>query len=74
MTHRASCASLLGMLLPLSLLLAVTVAEGAVRPGPGDVAPAFSLPASTGQTVSLADYQGKKVVVLAFFPKAFTGG
>jgi len=62
------------MLLPLSFLLAVTAAEGAARPGPGDVAPAFSLPASTGQTVSLADFQGKKVVVLAFFPKAFTGG
>jgi peroxiredoxin Q/BCP len=62
------------MLLPLSLLLAMTLAEGAARPGAGDVAPAFSLPASTGQTVSLADYQGKKAVVLAFFPKAFTGG
>lgn len=62
------------MLLPLSLLLAVTAAEGPARPAPGDVAPAFSLAASTGQTVSLADYQGKKVVVLAFFPKAFTGG
>src|SRR6185436_18770236 len=34
----------------------------------------FSLPASTGQTVNLADYLGKNTVVLAFFPKAFTGG
>jgi peroxiredoxin len=24
--------------------------------------------------VKLADYRGKKTVVLAFFPKAFTGG
>jgi len=62
------------MLLTLSLLLAVSAAAAATRPGPGDVAPPFSLPATTGQTISLADFHGKKTVVLAFFPKAFTGG
>lgn len=40
----------------------------------GDTAPDFSLPASTGKTVTLAEFQEKKTVVLAFFPKAFTGG
>ena len=40
----------------------------------GDVAPAFSLPGSDGAVHSLADYAGKKAVVLAWFPKAFTGG
>ena len=40
----------------------------------GDEAPAFSLPASTGKTITLAEFKGKKKVVLAFFPKAFTGG
>jgi len=40
----------------------------------GDVAPAFSLPGSDGMTHSLADSKGKKAVVLAWFPKAFTGG
>jgi peroxiredoxin Q/BCP len=39
----------------------------------GDRAPAFSLPGSDGKTHSLADYKGK-TVVLAWFPKAFTGG
>jgi peroxiredoxin Q/BCP len=39
----------------------------------GDPAPAFSLPGSDGKTHSLADYRGK-TVVLAWFPKAFTGG
>jgi peroxiredoxin Q/BCP len=39
----------------------------------GDMAPAFSLPGSDGKTHSLSDYQGK-TVVLAWFPKAFTGG
>jgi peroxiredoxin Q/BCP len=40
----------------------------------GDPAPAFSLPGSDGKTYALADYKGKRVVVLAWFPKAFTGG
>jgi peroxiredoxin Q/BCP len=40
----------------------------------GDKAPDFSLPGSDGKTHALADYKGKKGVVLAWFPKAFTGG
>ena len=40
---------------------------------PGDQAPPFSLPGSDGKTHTLADYKGK-TVVLAWFPKAFTGG
>jgi cytochrome oxidase Cu insertion factor (SCO1/SenC/PrrC family) len=39
----------------------------------GDVAPAFALPGSDGKTHRLSDYKGK-TVVLAWFPKAFTGG
>lgn len=41
---------------------------------PGDPAPAFALPGSDGKTHSLADFKGKKAVVLAWFPKAFTAG
>jgi len=40
----------------------------------GEPAPAFSLPGSDGKIYSLADYKGKSAVVLAWFPKAFTGG
>ena len=43
-------------------------------PQAGDAAPAFSLPGSDGATHALADFAGKKAVVLAWFPKAFTGG
>ena len=39
----------------------------------GDMAPDFRLPGSDGQHHALTDYRGK-FVVLAFFPKAFTGG
>jgi len=40
----------------------------------GDRAPDFELPASDNSTYRLADFRGKQVVVLAWFPKAFTGG
>ena len=40
----------------------------------GDKAPDFSLAASDGSTYSLSQFLGEKPVVIAFFPKAFTGG
>lgn len=62
---------------------AVTMAAGqtpATSPEPvalnaGDHAPVFSLPGSDGKTHRLSDDTFKgKTVVLAWFPKAFTGG
>lgn len=40
----------------------------------GDEAPDFTLPDTSNKPVKLSDFRGKKVVVLAFFPAAFTGG
>ena len=40
----------------------------------GDKAPDFSLKGSDSETYSLAQFKGEKPVILAFFPKAFTGG
>ena len=40
----------------------------------GDQAPNFKLQASDGKTYQLTDFKGKEAVVLAWFPKAFTGG
>jgi peroxiredoxin Q/BCP len=56
----------------LCLLLAPAMAL-ASELKPGDAAPAFTLPGSDVRTHQLSDYAGQAVVV-AWFPKAFTGG
>jgi peroxiredoxin Q/BCP len=40
----------------------------------GDDAPEFELTGSDGKMYALSAYADKKVIVLAWFPKAFTGG
>ena len=49
-------------------------AQASVELKVGDDAPNFALRGSDGRTHTLADYKGKSAVVLAWFPKAFTGG
>ncbi len=46
---------------------------GATELKVGDPAPAFNLPGTDGKTHDLKDYRGT-TVILAWFPKAFTGG
>ena len=41
---------------------------------PGDIAPEFTLPGSDGRSYRLSDFKGRRAVVIAWFPKAFTGG
>jgi peroxiredoxin len=43
-------------------------------PDIGTQAPEFTLPVSRDHSVSSKDYQGRKNVVLAFYPLDFTGG
>jgi peroxiredoxin Q/BCP len=40
----------------------------------GAPAPDFSLPSTSGETISLADFKGKQSVVLYFYPKDSTPG
>ena len=66
----------------LTLVLAVAGLAAAQTPGkttlkPGDTAPDFTLKGATASETKdykLSDFRGKKPVVLAFFPAAFTGG
>jgi peroxiredoxin len=67
-------------LLALSLISAVGLFAQASAPPKtslkvGDTAPDFTLPSTpAGKPVKLSDFRGKKNVVLAFYPAAFTGG
>jgi len=56
-----------GLVLAAPLALAETLA-------PGMKAPAFELTGTDGRTRTLSDYAGKRALVLAWFPKAFTPG
>jgi peroxiredoxin len=42
-------------------------------PQAGDVAPDFTADSTSGKPVTLSSYRGKRNVLLAFFPLAFTG-
>ena len=67
-------------IMTVSLCLAAWLGEGAssAQAGEplkaGDPAPNFELLGSDGKTYKLSDFKGKRAVVLAWFPKAFTGG
>ena len=70
--------STLRIVLACASLAAILPAQNTAPPKThlkaGDEAPDFSLPDTTGKQVKLSDFRGKKPVVLAFFPAAFTGG
>jgi peroxiredoxin Q/BCP len=56
------------------LILGLAAASGSKVLDAGDLAPAFSLAGSDGKTYTLSEFRGKEAVVVAWFPKAFTGG
>jgi peroxiredoxin Q/BCP len=61
------------MKIVLAGLLAASSMVAAADLKPGDPAPSFKLQGSDGKTHDLAELKGQ-TVVLAWFPKAFTGG
>jgi peroxiredoxin Q/BCP len=62
--------TMMGLALGLALLAGAAAAELKV----GDKAPDFTMQGSDGKTYSLDQFRGKSAVVIAWFPKAFTGG
>jgi peroxiredoxin Q/BCP len=40
----------------------------------GDKAPDFELKGTDGKTYKLSDFKGRKAVLIAWYPKALTGG
>ncbi|HEY3967899.1 MAG TPA: peroxiredoxin [Planctomycetaceae bacterium] len=58
----------------LLLALATAHAEDKAVLKEGDKAPSFDLKGSDGKEYTLRQFAGKQAVVIAWFPKAFTGG
>ena len=69
-----SLMGLAGVVLGCAVALAQAPPAPALELKVGDKAPNFKLQGSDGKTHSLADYAGKKVVAVAWFPAAFTQG
>lgn len=62
------------IVLIVSVTLALSMAVHAKELSVGDPAPDFKLKGSDGVVYRLSDFKGKQAVVIAWFPKAFTGG
>lgn len=61
--------------LPVGALLAQAPPAAKTHLKVGDAAPEIMFKGtSAGQPFKLSDFKGKKTVVVAFFPAAFTGG
>ena len=60
--------------LALALAACVWAAPAFAAPAVGDPAPEFTLAGSDGKSYALSQFVGKRGVVLAWFPKAFTPG
>jgi len=58
--------------LVLTMVLASTAAAAEVAVG--EAAPDFTLKDHTGTAVTLSSWRGRRPVLVAFYPKSFTGG
>jgi peroxiredoxin Q/BCP len=64
---------ILALFVVVALCFFATTASAAM-PKVGDIAPLIQGQDQDGKTVKLTDFIGKKVVLLYFYPKDFTGG
>jgi thioredoxin-dependent peroxiredoxin len=56
------------------MVLAALAAQDEAGPKVGDAAPKFDSTSDAGKPWTSSDVVGKKVVVVFFYPAAFTGG
>ena len=61
-------------LLALFLLAALPAQDAAVDLKVGDAAPKFEASDDAGKSWTSGEHVGKKILVVYFFPAAFTGG
>jgi thioredoxin-dependent peroxiredoxin len=73
-TLRAIAASTAAIAVGLTRTMTTGKADSGPQLRPGDLAPDFTLAASNGRTYRLSELLGRGIVVIAWFPKAFTGG
>lgn len=57
-----------------TMTCSVANSASAVELKVGDPSPDFEMVGTDGKTYKLADFKGKRPVVIAWYPKAFTGG
>lgn len=62
------------ILLSIPLCLLAVTAVAADLPKVGDRAPQFEMTGTDGKVYTNKDFEGKKAVIIAWFPRAFTGG
>ncbi len=70
--NRRTVTTAMGLGIGLAIVAGAAMAAAELKVG--DKAPAFSMQGSDGKTYTLEQFKGKSGVVLAWFPKAFTGG
>ena len=70
---RLKLASISGLAIAL-ICLKTQMIFSAEFPEVGEFAPEFELVGSDGKTYKLSNFRGKQAVILAWYPKAFTGG
>jgi peroxiredoxin Q/BCP len=64
----------LAAVLAIGALAGPGAAQEAAPLAVGDKAPDFKLVGTDGKTYSLSQFQGKSAVIVAWYPKALTGG
>ncbi|MCC6507748.1 MAG: peroxiredoxin [Pirellulaceae bacterium] len=62
------------LLLAIPMCFMAAVAMAADLPKVGDVAPEFEMTGTDGKVYKTKDFVGKQAVVIAWYPRAFTGG